>query len=78
MATDDENNQAESLAQVTVSDKPVVTRLTSPTSGTSVGLGKNVQLAAQATSITGSISNVDFFVNGSLIATDTTSPYAVN
>ena len=78
VATDDENNQAESLAQVTVSDKPVVTRLTSPTSGTSVGLGKNVQLAAQATSITGSISSVDFFVNGSLIATDTTSPYAVN
>ncbi|MBD1572378.1 chitinase [Vibrio sp. S17_S38] len=78
VATDDENNQAESLAQVTVSDKPVVTRLISPTSGTSVGLGKNVQLVAQATSITGSISSIDFFVNGSLIDTDTTSPYAVN
>ncbi|OEF23888.1 Ig-like domain-containing protein [Vibrio rumoiensis] len=78
IATDNENNQSESLSQVTVSDQPVVTRLTSPTSGGAIGLGKSVQLVAEATSVTGTISSVDFLVNGVVVATDTSAPYTAN
>ncbi|WP_105903074.1 Ig-like domain-containing protein [Vibrio gangliei] len=78
IATDDENNQVESISQVTVSDQPVVTRLTSPVAGSTVGLGKSVQITADATSLSGSVSKVDFLVNGTVIASDSTAPYAVN
>ncbi|HBV77330.1 MULTISPECIES: Ig-like domain-containing protein [Vibrio] len=78
IATDNENNQVESLAQVTVSDQPVVTQLTSPSSGGSFGLGKNIKLVAEAMSVTGTITSVDFLVNGVVIASDTTAPYTAN
>lgn len=78
IANDNENNQTESTAQVTVSDQPVVTQLTSPVSGSMIDLGKSIQISAQATSLTGNITSVDFLVNGTVIATDTSDPYRAN
>ncbi|MBF4244902.1 chitinase [Vibrio anguillarum] len=76
IATDNDNNSAESQINVSVSDQALVVSLTSPTSGQTVGLGKPVNIAANATSLTGAVSKVDFLVNGAVVATDTSAPYA--
>ncbi|MEX3073826.1 Ig-like domain-containing protein [Vibrio alginolyticus] len=78
IATDNENNTSESVVNVTVSDKDLVVALSSPGTGQTVGLGKNLALSAEATSLTSDIKQVDFIVNGAVIATDTTAPYATN
>lgn len=51
-------------------------KFTSPVSGASVS-GSSVNLAASATDDTG-VSRVEFFVNGVLLAADTTSPYSTS
>ncbi|MCG6282594.1 Ig-like domain-containing protein, partial [Vibrio diabolicus] len=66
IATDNDNNVSESVINVTVSDQALVVTLTSPTAGQTVGLGKNVTLSADATSLTSAIKQVDFVVNGSV------------
>ncbi len=53
---------------------PVVT-LTSPVDGASYALPATVSLAATVTDSDGSVTNVDFVVNGSVIAHLTESPY---
>ncbi|MCV5655686.1 Ig-like domain-containing protein, partial [Escherichia coli] len=63
---------------VNVSDKDLVISLTSPSAGQTVGLGKNLALSADATSLTSGIKQVDFMVNGAVVATDTTAPYSAN
>ncbi|HHX8331904.1 TPA: Ig-like domain-containing protein [Vibrio diabolicus] len=78
IATDNDNNTSESLVGVEVSDKDLVVSLTSPSSGQTVGLGKNLALSADATSLTSGIKHVDFMINGSIVATDTTAPYTTN
>ncbi|EIV8466161.1 TPA: Ig-like domain-containing protein [Vibrio vulnificus] len=78
IATDNDNNVSESVVNVTVSDQALVVTLTSPTAGQTVGLGKNVTLSADATSLTSAIKQVDFVVNGSVIATDNSAPYSVS
>lgn len=78
VATDNENNQAQSNVNVTVSDQDLVVSLTSPTSGQTVGLGKPVNLAADATSLSSSVKQVSFLLNGSVIGTDSTAPYSYN
>ena len=78
VATDNANNTSESLVGVEVSDNDLVVSLTSPSSGQTVGLGKNLALSADATSLTSGIKQVDFMVNGSVVATDTTAPYYTN
>ncbi|MCE7566797.1 chitinase [Aliivibrio fischeri] len=78
VATDNEGNNSENSILVTVSDQNVVTALTSPITGSSLVLGKITQLKATATSLSSSITKVDFLVNGVVIASDTTSPYSVN
>ncbi|MUK27838.1 Ig-like domain-containing protein [Aliivibrio fischeri] len=78
VATDNEGNNSENSILVTVSDQNVVTALTSPITGSSLALGKITQLKATATSLSSSITKVDFLVNGVVIASDTTSPYSVN
>ncbi|EAS77795.1 chitinase [Vibrio alginolyticus 12G01] len=78
VATDNDNNTSESLVGVEVSDKDLVVSLTSPSSGQTVGLGKSLALSADATSLTSGIKHVDFMINGSIVATDTTAPYTAN
>ncbi|NWK18878.1 chitinase, partial [Vibrio parahaemolyticus] len=78
VATDNDNNTSESVVNVNVSDKDLVISLTSPSAGQTVGLGKNLALSANATSLTSGIKQVDFMVNGAVVATDTTAPYSAN
>lgn len=78
VATDNDNNTLESVVNVNVSDKDLVISLTSPSAGQTVGLGKNLALSADATSLTSGIKQVDFMVNGAVVATDTTAPYSAN
>ncbi|EGQ9595177.1 chitinase [Vibrio parahaemolyticus] len=78
VATDNDNNASESVVNVNVSDKDLVISLTSPSAGQTVGLGKNLALSADATSLTSGIQQVNFMVNGTIVATDTTAPYSVN
>lgn len=78
VATDNDNNTSESVVNVNVSDKNLVISLTSPSAGQTVGLGKNLALSADATSLTSGIKQVDFMVNGAVVATDTTAPYSAN
>ncbi|WP_224360623.1 chitinase [Hyalangium versicolor] len=49
--------------------------LTSPGNGSSYQSGTSITLSATASDTGGSITKVEFFANGSLLATDTTSPY---
>lgn len=78
VATDNDNNTSESVVNINVSDKDLVISLTSPSAGQTVGLGKNLALSADATSLTSGIKQVDFMVNGAVVATDTTAPYSAN
>ncbi|BCL70828.1 chitinase [Vibrio nigripulchritudo] len=78
VATDNGGSTGEASALVTVSDQPVVTRLTAPANGSVVGVGKSTLVSADATSLTGTVQSVDFLVNGSVIASDTTAPYSTN
>ena len=55
---------------------PQVT-LTVPTDGSRFVAGMDITLAATATDSNGSITKVDFYRSGTLIGTDTTSPYSV-
>ncbi|MER5865489.1 glycoside hydrolase family 48 protein [Kitasatospora sp. NPDC002040] len=57
--------------------QPPVTALTSPAPGSGYAAGAAVPLAATATASDGaSISKVEFYDNTTLLATDTTAPYA--
>ena len=76
VATDNEANTNEASATVTVSDQALVTSLTSPSSGSVVTLGKALTLSATATALTGDVRQVDFIINGNVIATDMTAPYS--
>ncbi len=76
VATDNEANTNEASATVTVSDQALVTSLTSPTSGSVVTLGKALTLSATATALTGDVRQVDFIINGNVVATDKTAPYS--
>ncbi|KDM89921.1 Ig-like domain-containing protein [Photobacterium galatheae] len=78
VATDNEGNTGHAGVLVNVSDAPLVVTLTSPASGTAVGLGKSVVVSADAASLNSTVSQVEFLVNGSVIATDKTSPYSIN
>ncbi|EAR56669.1 endochitinase [Photobacterium sp. SKA34] len=76
VATDNEANTNEASATVTVSDQALVTSLTSPSSGSIVTLGKSLTLSATATALTGDVRQVDFIINGNVVATDKTAPYS--
>jgi cellulose 1,4-beta-cellobiosidase len=49
--------------------------LTSPTAGQSFAAGAAIPLAADAADAGGSVTRVEFRVDGALVATDTTAPY---
>lgn len=75
IATDNEGNAGQSTILVSVTDQALVTNLTSPTSGSSATVGKPVSLSATASSFADSVSQVEFMVNGAVVATDTSAPY---
>src|SRR5262249_22175375 len=56
---------------------PPSVKLTSPTNGDTFATPSTVTLAATASDVEGTVSQVDFYANGALIGTDTTSPYTV-
>ncbi len=78
VATDNDNNLGQDSVNLSVSDQDLVISLTSPTSGQTVGLGKNVKIAANATSLTADVQKVDFLVNGSVVSSDSVAPYEYN
>lgn len=49
--------------------------MTAPASGSSFTAGSNIALAANAADTDGSVAQVQFFANDTLIGSDTTSPY---
>ncbi|MFV8438106.1 chitinase C-terminal domain-containing protein [Vibrio owensii] len=60
-----------------VNEVPTVT-LTSPSASASITAGDVVNLAADATDTDGSISKVEFFVDGALVGTSTAAPFTAS
>jgi len=56
---------------------PPVVNLTSPASGAIFNAGANITLSATASDPGGSVTQVQFFQNGTLVGTDTSSPYGL-
>ncbi|MBW3466793.1 hypothetical protein EGN73_03040, partial [Arthrospiribacter ruber] len=52
--------------------------ITAPSAGSEYGIGESVSITAEATDSDGSITKVDFYVNGSLLGTSTSAPYSAN
>ncbi|MFD2178979.1 Ig-like domain-containing protein [Veronia pacifica] len=75
VAVDENGAEGEARVRVTVSDQPVVATLVSPVSGSRVSLGSNVSMRVDASSLTGDIDVVEFFVDGNLVASDNTAPF---
>jgi hypothetical protein len=65
------------VANASTGDPPPTATITSPATGTSFASGTAVTIAADATDVGGSVSSVDFYADGQLIGTDTSSPYSV-
>jgi cellulose 1,4-beta-cellobiosidase len=59
-------------------NQPPTATLTSPSNGAEFPAGSTVPLTATATDPDGSIDRVEFFVDGNLVATDTTAPYSAS
>ena len=74
-ATDDQGGVTTATITITVSANPAPTcAITAPTNGASLITGDVVNIAANATD-NGSVTQVQFFVNGVSIGTDATAPY---
>ncbi len=58
-------------------NKPPTVALSAPTAGTSPTAGDTVTLAATAADSDGTVAKVGFYVNGALVAEDTTAPFSV-
>ncbi len=58
--------------------EPFRVSLTSPSDGESYDVGEIIQISADAVDENGSISKVEFLVNGGLFGEDTTEPYALD
>ncbi|MFM7079537.1 MAG: Ig-like domain-containing protein, partial [Bacteroidota bacterium] len=52
--------------------------LTSPTNGASFFVGNSVTISANAADADGSVSQVEFLVDGAVVNTDNTAPYTYN
>ncbi len=78
-ATDNTGNFTDSTAAVVTvgSSTPPTVSLTSPITGSAYTVGTTVNLAATAADPDGTIAQVQFFVNGVVQGTDTSSPYGV-
>lgn len=78
IATDDEGNQTTATQLVNVSDQALVVNLTSPAAGARFAVGKNIVLEAQASALSGDIAEVNFLINGAIVATDSSAPYSAS
>ncbi|WP_162129531.1 BNR-4 repeat-containing protein [Algibacter luteus] len=59
-------------------NNPPLVNITSPTNGASFNDGDVVTISADASDSDGTVSQVEFFVNGSSVGIDTSSPYSLN
>jgi hypothetical protein len=66
-----------SLLTISPSSKPT-SEVTSPATGTTYATPQAITITADAADGNGSISQVEFFVNGISIGTDNSSPYSIN
>ncbi|PRY90887.1 Ig-like domain-containing protein, partial [Mongoliibacter ruber] len=81
VATDDRNGKTTSAAvTVTVIADNILPEvsITSPANGSEYAIGESVTITADATDADGSITKVDFYVNGSLIGTSSDAPFTAN
>ncbi|HEX7771672.1 MAG TPA: Ig-like domain-containing protein, partial [Pyrinomonadaceae bacterium] len=81
VATDNLGRMSVSESVEVVVNGPALVSLTSPADGFSAAPGANIQLAAQATNPSGTISEVEFFVNGQHIGhgvADSNGSYTFN
>lgn len=65
------------VAAAQSSNRPPRVTITSPSKNSSFAALATIEVAARATDVDGSIVRVDFYVGGSLVGSDTTSPYGV-
>jgi sulfur relay (sulfurtransferase) complex TusBCD TusD component (DsrE family) len=79
-ATDNAGNTTTSDAIIVTvgSNQGPTVVLTSPRMGATVEVGKAVSLTATATDPDGTISSVQFYVNGVVVSTDTVGPYSAS
>lgn len=63
-------------AQTVASNVVPVVSVTAPTVGTTLTIGTPVVLTANATDSDGSVTQVQFLVDGTVVATDTSSPFS--
>lgn len=80
VATDDKfgmtySTSAKIIANKVPDPEPPSVQLMSPTELTSIEQGTAIKISAEADDSDGSVSKVDFYSNGKLIATDKTAPY---
>jgi len=64
-------------ATLTLSNNPPKVSLINPVDQATFSASQNISIAANASDVDGTVSQVDFFENGFLIGTATTSPYLV-
>jgi hypothetical protein len=69
--------QLDTVLTAETNSRPFVT-LTNPPSGLTVAAPANLVLGASASDSDGSVTNVAFFANGSLLGNDVSAPYAFN
>lgn len=58
-------------------NNPPTVAVTSPSTNSVFGAGTNITMQSVATDVDGSVTKVDFFTNGTLLGTATTSPYSL-
>ncbi|MCC6194932.1 MAG: hypothetical protein IT518_10740 [Burkholderiales bacterium] len=75
-ATDDNGAVTTSTAITVKVNAPPTVALTAPANNTTVVAPVNVTISANASDAGGSVAKVQFFRDGTLLATDTTSPYS--
>ncbi|WP_282040879.1 BNR-4 repeat-containing protein [Winogradskyella flava] len=66
------------IIDLDIVQEPFRVSLTSPFDGETYDIGETIQISADAIDENGSISKVDFLVNGTLFGEDTTEPYALD
>ena len=78
LATDNSGNVTTSapISIIVAASAAPTVNLTNPASGSGYTVGSGISITANAADSDGTISQVAFFVNGSILSTDTTSPYA--
>src|SRR4029434_2940341 len=62
----------------TPSNQPPVVTLTAPVAGATFTAPASITVSADAIDVDGTIAQVDFYANGTLIRTDTSSPYSIS